>query len=355
MTIPLSGKATLCSLAAGMLLAATTLWCQQAANSSAVDSDGDGLSDALEQQLLDQFAPKFMMGENDCSIRPAEFAPGVETASVKADNGTIYGQVFPLKSASGGAMAEIHYYHLWRKDCGGHGHPLDAEHVSVLVRASTGDFAAASWKGLYWYAAAHEKTVCDVSQIARASTLHAEEGGAAVWISPAKHASYLNDKLCQRGCGADRCEKMTPLEARSLINLGEPKRPMNGALFPASKQWPLIDKMTASDFPDAALERLNQLPETDIAWFNPGRHPAQGVIANSSATGQAIVGSGRNTTSAISLAADSTGDALSDANRSTGSALGKSYGHTRHGLGATARHVADALRITSKKKEEAAH
>lgn len=356
MRIPLTCKTMLCIGVAGLLLTMAPLYSQQIAKEPALqtDSDGDGLSDVLEQRLLDQFAPKFMYGEHDCSVSPAEFEPETQTPRARADNGTIYGQVFPAKSAADhGVIAEIHYYHLWRKDCGGHGHPLDAEHVAVLVRASDTDLSAATWKGIYWYAGAHENTVCDVSQIARAATLHAEDRGATVWISPGKHASYLNETLCRRGCGADRCEKMVPLCTRTPINLGEPNHPMNGAFFVSSSEWPLQDKMSTTNFPGAAVARLNQLPDTDIAWFNPGRHPVQGVIARSNITEQAIAGSGQNTATAISLAANSTGDALSTASDSTGSALGKSYRNTRNALGAFARHVGDGLHITSKKKAEA--
>ena len=58
------------------------------------DSDHDGLSDALEQKLLSQFMPKFMIGSNDCSVRPAAFEPGVEVPSVRSEDGTLYGQAF---------------------------------------------------------------------------------------------------------------------------------------------------------------------------------------------------------------------------------------------------------------------
>jgi hypothetical protein len=343
----------------GLLLAIGSLRAQQPRVEPAfqIDSDHDGLSDALEQELLAKFAPSFMVAEHDCSIRPAAFLPDMQTPVVQVDNGTIYGQVFPAKEASDySTVVEIHYYHLWRKDCGGHGHPLDTEHAAVLVRASDTHLATATWKALYWYAAAHENTVCDVSQIARAVTLHAEDHGATVWMSPGKHASYLSETLCRGGCGADRCEKMVPLSTTSLINLGEPSHPMNGSLFISSKEWPLMAKMTSSNFPSAAVARLNQLPETDIAWFNAGRHPAQGVIARSSVTEQAIAGGGRNTTTAISLAgastsdalstaSDSTGDALSAAGDSTGNALQKSYRHTRNALGSSARRVGQALYI----------
>lgn len=363
MTIRPLGKKMLCYGTTSLLLVMAPLGAQQPKNEpqflthsdhDGTDSDHDGLSDALEQQLLDQFAPKFMVAEHDCSITPAEFEPEVQKPEVRADNGAIYGQVFPAKDPTDrSTLAEIHYYHLWRKDCGSHGHPLDTEHVAVLVRASDAHLATATWKAVYWYAAAHEDTVCDVSQIARAATLHAEDHGATVWISPGKHASYLNETLCQGGCGADRCENMVPLRTTALINLGEPSYPMNGSIFISSREWPLMAKMSNSNFPGAPIARLNQLPDTDIAWFNPGPHPAQGAIATSLHTEQAIAGSGRSTTAAISLAGNSTGDALATAGGSTGNALLKTYRNIRHALGASARDVGDALQMTPKTTEQA--
>jgi hypothetical protein len=313
------------------------------------DSDKDGLSDVLEQRLLEQFAPVFMVGQKDCSGVPAEFEAGVKAPTVQAENGTIYGQAFPAKSSTVDApVVELHFYHLWRQDCGKHGHPLDTEHVAALVRRVWNEGAADRWKATYWYAAAHENTVCDVSQIARASTLHAEEHGAKVWISPGKHASYLNETLCEHGCGADRCEEMVTLPARKVINLGEVGHPMNGAVFIASNRWPLAEKMGASNFPPEALVRVDGLPATDIAWYRAGRHPTQGVIAVSSSTEGAIANGGHDTTTAISVAGNSTGDALSSSGQSTGNALQKSYHKTAHALGTSVRHVGDTLHVTSK-------
>ncbi len=302
-----------------------------------IDSDQDGLSDELEQALLVQFAPRFLVGQGDCSNVPAEFQPGIPTPQVKSENGAIYGQIFPAKDAIDGAsVVEIHYYHLWRIDCGEHGHPLDAEHVSVLVRPSGPDLRIATWKALNWYAAAHENTVCDVSQIARASTLHAEDAGPSIWISPSKHASYLNQSLCQSGCGADRCERMKPLVPAKLVNLGEPGHPMNGSLFIASAAWSLEAKMAETNFPSPVLARLNKLPDSEIAWFNEGRHPSQGVIAISSETeSHAVAG--------LSTAAKAADRSVSIANASTGNALQKGYRHTVHALGTSARHVGEFL------------
>jgi len=305
-----------------------------------VDSDGDGLSDELEQSLLSEFAPNFMMDGQDCSNLPAEFMRDLNVPKVQAENGTIYGQVFPVMTASSaGQTLELHFYHLWSQDCGSRGHPLDTEHVSVLVRASGGTGSVARWRAVYWYAAAHEDTVCDVSQITRAVTLKAEDHGATVWISPGKHASFLDPELCHRGCGSDRCENMQSFAVNQVVNLGEIERPMNGALWTSSPSWPLAAKMTGSDFPAIPLARLETLPSSDIAWFNPGRHPTQGMIAISNSTADAVATSGDNTFTAISVAGDSTGNALA-----------KSYRKTVHAIGTSARHVGNALRPKPKTK-----
>jgi hypothetical protein len=320
-----------------------------------IDSDRDGLSDRLEQRLLAQFLPNFLIGREDCAGLPAEFRTGIAQPKALHENGTIYGQVFPVKllsdkpDSSEQSGVEIHFYHLWDRDCGPHGHTLDSEHVAVLVRLAGGDRTAgndpetATWKALYWYAAAHENTVCDVSQIARASSLHAEDRGATIFVSPGKHASYLSEKLCTAGCGADRCEAMIPFEVAAVINLGEPGRPMNGSDFAASTAWPLLAKMSVTDFPREALSRLDRTPDNEIAWFHAGKHPAQGTIATSFATEEAIAGSESNTIDAVNKAGDSTGKALSKTTESTGNALQKSYHNTTRALGTTARKVGRAL------------
>lgn len=326
----------------------------------ALDSDHDGLSDALEQRLLTQFAPDFRVGKDDCAALPAMFQPNVAVPLPKAADGTIYGQAFLAKGGDPQHPGvELHFYHLWTRDCGGHGHPLDTEHVAVQVRASEADLQRAHWRATYWYAAAHEDTVCDVSQIARAAALHAETRGATVWISPGKHASYLSEMLCSGGCGADRCERMERLEPARIINLGEVHQPMNEALFISSAQWPLSAKMITSNFSEAAVARLEQLPPEEIALFHAGRHPAQGVIAISAATGNSLAGSGESTTDALALAGDDTsdalatagdhtGNALATATDHTGSALKKSFRKTRHALGTSAQHVGEATGMVDK-------
>jgi hypothetical protein len=313
------------------------------------DTDHDGLNDALEQRLLVQFAPDFQIGDHDCSNIPASFTPDLIQPVVAAEDATIYGQVFLSPSSTKDRPSvEIHYYHLWRIDCGRHGHPLDTEHVSTLIHADSADLDSAKWHADYWFAAAHEDTVCDVSQITRAATLHAEDHGPKVWISPGKHASYLNETLCKAGCGADRCLQMAPLHMQRIVNLGEPGAPMNGSLFVSSKEWPLAEKMSASNFAAEPLSRLNALPPTDIAWYVPGRHPAQGVIAISSHTEEHIADAGNSTGAALNTANDDTGAAISVATGSTGNALQKSYRKTVHALGKAAKNIGKALPLTDK-------
>ena len=317
-----------------------------------VDSDADGLSDALEQRLLMQFEPAFLIGANDCSVQPAEFRRDDPNPVASADNGTIYGQVFPAKTAAGTPAVEVHYYHLWRTDCGRHGHPLDAEHVSALLEAPEGDVETADWTAKYWYAAAHESTVCDVSQIARSSTLHAKRHGPTVWISPDKHASYLVQSSCEAGCGADHCSRMMPLKVAAVVNLGERSRPMNGSAFIASQAWPLAEKMRESNFPLVTLARLDKLPGDDVVWYNPGKHPAQGIIAISSHTQEHLANAGAATGGALGTADDSTAASLQTAQAHTGSALSKSYHSVKHALGTSAKHVGDALHVTDKDEKK---
>jgi hypothetical protein len=243
---------------------------------------------------------------------------------------------------------EIHFYHLWKRDCGPHGHDLDTEHVAVLVRGSERDVDAATWKAVYWYAAAHENTVCDVSQIARASAVEGEERGAKVWVSPGKHASYLNEKLCGGGCGADKCVDMVALRPGKIVNLGEVGRPMNGSTFVGSSEWPLMAKMGATNFPAESIARLSGLQDGDIAWTGAGKRSKQQIIAVSGATERGIASGVGGTAGSVGDAATSTGTAIGVAEGDTGDALAKSATHTGHALGTAARAVGEALHLIKK-------
>jgi hypothetical protein len=305
------------------------------------DSDRDGLSDNLESELLKQFEPRWMIDTKDCSIEPAAFAANTSVPTAVADDGTVYGQAFPRHGEKN--EVELHFYHLWRQDCGEMGHALDAEHVSVLVHRELKGEEKPEWKALYWYAAAHEDTVCDASQITRASTLDAVDKGTTVWISSGKHASFLHEELCHSGCGGDRCAEMKKIKTGDVVNLGELSHPSDGDLWVASPRWPLAEKMRRTDFTASRIARLEKLPDTDVVWANPAKRPAQAAIygGNSAINGIAI--GGHNTDTALVLADSNTSKALDKAQRKTGNALTKSYRNVVKALGNAADSTGKAL------------
>ena len=292
----------------------------------AADLDRDGLSDDFEDALLTKFVPALRISADECDGLPAEFQPGSLRPKVIAKSGTIYGQVFRA-----GEFLEIHYYHLWSRDCGRKGHPLDAEHVSALLREDGPPESVSAWTPIYWYAAAHEDTLCDSSNGAMAGVLPATDRGASVWISRGKHASFLSAEACARGCGADRCDRATLLSPSKILNIGEPGAPLNGALWAASEHWPLAAKMK-SDFNEAVLGQLSAT--AGVVAVGPPRRSTQAVISASAAPIDAIATGNRHTESALSLA-----------NEKTDRAINTSYGRVTRSLARARKAVANALKL----------
>ena len=311
-----------------------------------VDSDQDGMSDALEQALLVQFRPTSMVGQQDCSSGPAEFRPGVHKPPAGIRQRPIYGQVFsppflggrvadggdpllpPLENGLRGSWPSAGYGACFGARAGLR-RPSRHQQELELV--------------LYWYSAAHENTVCDVSQIARASTLHAEEHGAKVWISPGKHASYLNQTLCQGGCGADKCANMVALAPGKLINLGGIGHPMNGSLSSRLQRGRWLTKWRSTELPGRPCGPPQSTSGKRYRLVQRRKPPRpRSAIAVSSSTEQAIASGGLNTTSAISVAGDSTNAAVSTTGKLyRAMRCQKSYRNTQHALGTSARHVGE--------------
>jgi len=289
----------------------------------ALDADQDGLSDSLEAELIEKFRPQFLLDTEECAGRPAAFVPSSVTPAVEAQNGTIYARVSPFVLAEAHVYAaEVHYYHLWERDCGAmNPHHLDVEHVSVLVSAASRDAPAEAWRARYWYAAAHESTVCDTSNAARAEVLRAVDRGARVWISSGKHASYLVPELCrQRGCGGDRCENMTPLPPGALINIGEADHPLAGAVWTASPEWPFREKL-GSDFDAELIAALDRTDDRVVARANGDWRTTHVALS----IGGDVIGAagavGRHGGSAVESAQRETGSAIGRAFRAVGRAL----------------------------------
>ena len=308
-----------------------------AAAVSSLDSDRDGLSDALEDALLTQFAPQFMVSAHDCAVRPAAFIPFSAKPSVQEEDGTIYGQAFPR--AKDAATVELHYYHLWKSDCGEMSHNRDAEHVAGLVERDD----SSQWRALYWYAAAHEDTVCDASQIARAASVNGELRGPRVWVSQGKHASFLSNTICRGGCGGDECTAMGPLTTATIVNLGKLTAPMNGAIWVTSPVWPLAQKMGRSDFPDARLARLDGVGAQTIVNANPDNKEMKAVILGGGSALEGAATGMQATDAALNTADAHTSDAWNTVSNSTSGCLEKTYRSVKNALGLSIRKAGKAL------------
>lgn len=309
------------------------------------DLDRDGIPDALEQMLLERFLPRFHVSGEDCDVMPSRFSPGQpDPVSVERD-GTIYGQAFPAPRGPAGAGIELHYYHLWSKDCGRFSHALDVEQVAALVETNLpehpADLAAAigqarepwHWAAVYWFAAGHQSTVCDVSHAAKATVLVAEHTGPDVWISSGKHASYLSHERCRLGCGGDTCPDMAPLAVKQVINVGERNAPLNGAVWTASKRWPFHAKMV-SQFGALTVQRIDSSKPGTIVSVNEALPPVRATILAGGETLDGVATGGKHTGDALKTGKDSTGNALGTAAESTGNALLRSFRAVKRAMGA---------------------
>ncbi|HPT26819.1 MAG TPA: hypothetical protein PLZ95_10400 [Bryobacteraceae bacterium] len=312
-----------------------------------VDLDRDSLDDALEQSLLERFRPTFMLSATECDGRPAEFRSGESDPVKPVRNGTIYGQVFPA-----GDFIEIHFYHLWANDCGFGSHPLDVEHIAVLVAPPASGTLPGKYVAKYWFAAGHQGTPCDAAHGARAADLAAETSGVTVWVSHGKHASFLSKDTCGRlGCGGDRCPAMAAMAPGKLINIGEPGAPLNGAVWAASKKWGVQTKMT-TEFTPGVIARLDSAEPREIVFIHPELIPAKAFILGGNHTLGAVGTGGKHTGLAIKTADKHTANALDTSARKTGSALKTATRSTAKFLGLRAKKPADAPSSTPPAESE---
>jgi hypothetical protein len=142
---------------------------------------------------------------------------------------------------------------------------------------------------------------------------------------------------------------MDRMKNRDVVNMGELSQPVDGAVWLASSQWPLADKMRRSDFPEARLTRLERLPESDVAWANPAKRPAQAAIYGGNSAVNGIAAGGRSTDTALVLANGNTGRALGKAQRNTGNALSRSYKNVVKAVGGVATGTGKALGVEAEK------
>jgi hypothetical protein len=312
-----------------LLLAVLALLALSAAPAPALAQDGDrdGLADSLEQALLERFLPTFVLSADECDGLPAVMLPGARDPRVIGKDGTIYGYVTP-RHRSPGVEVEIKYFHLWSRDCGRPSHTLDAEHVSALIQAPAIDAPLDAWRAEYWYAAAHEGTVCDASSGARAEAIRAAASGPYVYVSRGKHASYLARGHCKWGCGSDLCDAPgTPNPRTTPVNMGEPDAPLNGATWVQSARWSLAARLR-TDFDPDLRARLDGEPPLAVQVLTIGLRPLQAPILGGDTGLDALIAAGDAATSAVTSAVE----AASTAAASTGTAVGGALTRTAKGI-----------------------
>jgi hypothetical protein len=245
-----------------------------------------------------------------------------------ARDGTIYGHVTRRDAGTDGRVAiEIQYFHLWSRDCGRPSHQLDAEHVSALVHAASLDAPLDGWQAEYWYAAAHEGTVCDASGGALAEALRASRAGPFVYVSRGKHASYLLRGQCKWGCGSDLCDPGDPLPRAAVVNLGEPGVPLNGATWVGSRRWSLAARLS-TDFDPAFRARFDADRPATVQALRIDLRPLQALILSGDTGLDALIMTGDATVDAVATTADATTAAAA----ATGRRLGTAATRTARGL-----------------------
>jgi hypothetical protein len=312
-------------LRVGSLLLAVSL--VSAGGAVAQDRDGDGLADAFEQALLEKFVPTLVLSAGECAGRPAAFEQWAPDPRVVAQDGTLYGHVSRRTITETGTEIEIKYFHLWARDCGRPSHGLDVEHVSALVRAPRADAPVDEWQAAYWYAAAHEGTVCDASSGAMAAAVRATQSGPYVYVSRGKHASYLNRSHCKWGCGSDLCDPGEPTPRTQVVNLGERDAPLNGTIWLASERWDLGDKLATDFDPELRMRFDRDQPESVVA-LRVARRPFQAPILGGDTGLDALIEAGEAATLSLGAAAEATATAV----EATGRAVGTATARTLRGV-----------------------
>jgi hypothetical protein len=180
------------------------------------------------------------------------------------------------------------------------------------------------WKAIYWYAGAHEKTVCDISSGAHSGAVGAEHNGPKIWSSSGKHALYLTQAMCESGCGADSCDGNVELARKgAVVNLGEPDAPANGSLWVISPNWVLSDRMD-TDFSADVIARLEATPR-DIVVTLRGRSSLRGTIQVSDGVLDGAATGAQQTEAGLDAANDQTSRGLGKATRATGRSLVRAW------------------------------
>lgn len=209
------------------------------ASSTCEDGDEDGLVDAWEQEILERFRPLVRLHPRDRALRDPESVIAHVARVQKLDDS-------PLR-------VRLYVTILYTRDygnCGFHKHPGDTERVVLeLDELDDGSLILSRL-----YLAAHEFSILDHSRRLETDELNQvayaeDEDGVLRWVvysAKNKHASYVDDRFCERGalpCLEDDCANYDAgsLLLAPVVNAGEPDAPLVESLedlgYPGEEAW----------------------------------------------------------------------------------------------------------------------
>jgi hypothetical protein len=159
------------------------------------DADGDGIDDALENELAERFFPAIHYSGDERCAYPLP-RPFVFRARYPSVNGFVHTDYML-----------INYVQLYAEDCGTNGHEGDNEAFETFLHWNGDD-----WEFYGISATAHWDAVCETQT---------SSGSDALWIGNDKHGTYTDPCAC--GCfGGDNCQYDGPGLDHTLFNVGEP-------------------------------------------------------------------------------------------------------------------------------------
>jgi len=214
------------------------------------------------------------------------------------------------------------------------GHQLDAEYVAVLVRAESWHRPVEEWRAVYWYAAAHEHTVCDLSEARSALSLDAAAHGPVVWVSKDKHASFFRAGSDRGGCGQDRFTDMREFVVSTIVNIGEVRNAMNGSEWISSSRWRLQEKMQPVFL------------EEEIAWALTMANPEPLSRGRRSRT-QSVIFAGGAGLAGIDTGRAHAEDSVALGAEKTDGAVKKAYSRVLRSLARTRKTIRHSLRVAA--------
>lgn len=220
------------------------------------DNDIDGLSDELEQVLLDAYIPKFVQyTDDDCP------GPATGTSNL-TDSNLVVCHIFPLfQQYVNGSNAPVLYtaptaivnenclhtgiswYEntvmiyaalLYGRDCGLNGHTADVEGVAVSVKytgtndgiAWRSDTDLNHWEGYKIQTTSHAGTICEGIETFPFRSISNPNGKDTIYPSPDKHGNYLTEQQCSSSFICDpACDDPFTLKNIKIVNVGELNNP----------------------------------------------------------------------------------------------------------------------------------